>query len=308
MAGGKSEMKTIERNANPPDGAGSSADGQAVPFDELQAPENGQPGTVAERSSSRKRILVICGWIGVVVVVGGGWQYGGTHGLINPVFTGLPTRIVAAFGASITGPALFVDARATLTAALIGASAASFFGIGCAFLLAQSEIWRRIFNPYFTVLNGLPRVALAPLFLLWFGIGPLSKIMLAASITFFVTFYNTMAGVDSVDRDHLLLARALGASRLQVFLKFVVPSAVPSIFAGLQLGFVYGMLGTVASEMLAGEAGLGVLLTRQAAVFQMDEYFATLMLLALATTAISGTLEIVRQHLLKWQRAHVVKV
>ena len=251
---------------------------------------------------------MICGWIGVIVVVGGGWQFAGTHGLINPVFTGLPTRIVAAFGASITGPALFVDARATITAALIGSGIASVFGIACAFVLAQSEIWRRIFNPYFTVLNGLPRVALAPLFLLWFGIGPMSKIMLAASITFFVTFYNTMAGVESVDRDHLLLARALGASRLQVFLKFVVPSAVPSIFAGLQLGFVYGMLGTVASEMLAGEAGLGVLLTRQAALFQMDEYFATLMLLALATTAISGTLEIIRQHLLQWQRAYVVKV
>jgi NitT/TauT family transport system permease protein len=300
-------MPTTERSASQPGAAVSSVDGR--PLSEiLQAAEKGQPGTPPEASGARKRVLVICGWIGVIVVVGGGWQFAGTHGLINPVFTGLPTRIVAAFGASITGPALFVDARATITAALIGASVASVFGIACAFVLAQSEIWRRIFNPYFTVLNGLPRVALAPLFLLWFGIGPMSKIMLAASITFFVTFYNTMAGVDSVDRDHLLLARALGASRLQVFLKFVVPSAVPSIFAGLQLGFVYGMLGTVASEMLAGEAGLGVLLTRQAALFQMDEYFATLMLLALATTAISGTLEIIRQHLLQWQRAYVVKV
>ena len=274
----------------------------------MQPAGQGEPATAPPASSARKRVLVICGWIGVIVVVGGGWQYAGTHGLINPVFTGLPTRIAAAFVKSITGPALFVDARATITAALIGASVASVFGIATAFVLAQSEIWRRIFNPFFTVFNGLPRVALAPLFLLWFGIGAMSKIMLAASITFFVTFYNTMAGVDSVDRDHLLLARALGASRLQVFLKFVVPSAVPSIFAGLQLGFVYGMLGTVASEMLAGEAGLGVLLTRQAALFQMDEYFATLLLLALATTAISGTLEIVRQHLLQWQRAYVVKV
>jgi NitT/TauT family transport system permease protein len=136
----------------------------------------------------------------------------------------------------------------------------------------------------------------------------MSKITLAASITFFVMFYNTMAGVDSVDRDHLLLAKALGASRLQVFLKFVVPSAIPSIFAGLQLGFVYGMLGTVASEMLAGQAGLGVLLTRQAALFQMDEYFATLMLLALATTAISGLLEVLRRRLLQWQRAHIARV
>jgi ABC-type nitrate/sulfonate/bicarbonate transport system permease component len=260
------------------------------------------------RMFTREGLFVIAGWIGVLVVVCGAWQYAASRGLINPVFTGMPTRIFGELLRAIAGAPLAVDARATLTAALIGSGCASLLGIGVAFILAQSNTWRRIFNPYFTVLNGLPRVALAPLFLLWFGIGPLSKIMLAASITFFVTFYNTMVGVDSVDRDHLLLARALGASRMQVFLKFVVPSAVPSIFAGLQLGFVYGMLGTVASEMLAGEAGLGVLLTRQAALFQMDGYFATLTLLALATTTISGTLELIRRRLLRWQHAHVVKV
>lgn len=253
-------------------------------------------------------VLVVIGWVGVLLVVGGAWQYASTNNLVNPIFTGVPTEILKAFVDSVTGPTLFVDARATLTAALVGAAGASVLGISSAFVLAQSDIWRKIFDPYFTMFNGLPRVALAPLFLLWFGIGITSKIVLAASITFFVTFYNTMVGVDSVDRDHLLLARAMGASRTQTFLKFVVPSAIPSIFTGLQLGFVYGMLGTVAGEMLAGEAGLGVVLTRQAALFQMNGYFATLALLAIITTSISGLLEILRRRLLRWQGAHVVKV
>jgi NitT/TauT family transport system permease protein len=260
-------------------------------------------GSVLTRDGGR----VVAGWIGVLLVVGGAWQYAATHQMIDPVFTGTPTKIVDEFLKGVTGRVLTVDTRATVTAALTGAAMASVVGISCAFLLAQSDVWRRIFDPYFTVLNGLPRVALAPLFLLWFGIGIMSKVVLAASITFFVTFYNTMAGVDAIDRDHLLLARALGASRAQVFLKFVVPSAIPSIFAGLQLGFVYGMLGTVASEMLAGEAGLGVVLTRQAALFQTDGYFATLLILALATTAISGALEIIRRRLLRWQRVHLVE-
>lgn len=267
-----------------------------------------QGATTARKRSTRALMVVSFGWVAVFVVVSGSWQIAATHGVINPVFTGLPSRIGAAFLRAITGPELFVDARATATAALIGAGFASIAGIVCAFILAQSDVWRRIVDPYFTVFNGLPRVALAPLFLLWFGIGIMSKVALAASITFFVTFYNTMVGVDSVDRDHLLLARALGASRFQVFLKFVVPSAVPSIFTGLQLGFVYGMLGTVASEMLAGEHGLGVLLTRQAALFQMDEYFATLMLLALLTCTISGTMEFIRRRLLRWQRTYSVRV
>jgi len=281
-----------------------------APGSQDEAGRNARTPSVAAtpRRRSHASLLVFLGWVGVFVMVSGAWQIAALHGILNPVFTGLPTRIGSAFIKAITGPELTVDARATVTAALIGAGLASVLGIGSAFILAQSDVWRRIVDPYFTVFNGLPRVALAPLFLLWFGIGALSKIALAASITFFVTFYNTMVGVDSVDRDHLLLARALGASRLQVFLKFVVPSAVPSIFNGLQLGFVYGMLGTVASEMLAGEHGLGVLLTRQAALFQMDDYFATLMLLALATCAISGTMEFIRRRLLRWQRAHIVRV
>jgi NitT/TauT family transport system permease protein len=260
------------------------------------------------QSFSRDNLLTLAGRIGVLIVVGGGWQLASTYQVVNPVFAGVPTRIVAEFINAITGPIFSVDAISTVSAAITGAAIASVFGISTAFILAQSNIWRRIFDPYFTVLNGLPRVALAPLFLLLFGIGFMGKVTLAASITFFVTFYNTMVGVDSVDRDHLVLAKALGASRLQLFLKFVVPSAVPSIFAGLQLGFVYGMLGTVASEMLAGEAGLGVILTRQAALFEMNGYYATLLLLGIMTTTISSLLEIVRVRLLRWQRAHLIKV
>ena len=255
-----------------------------------------------------EELSTLVGRIALLLVVGGIWQYASTHGIFNPVFAGTPTSIVTDFIHSLTGPILSVDAVSTVSAALVGAAVASFLGIACAFILAQSKLWRRIFDPYFTLFNGLPRVALAPLFLLLFGIGFSAKATLAGSITFFVTFYNTMVGVDSVDRDHLTLARALGASRLQLFLKFVVPSAVPSIFTGLQLGFVYGMLGTVASEMLAAEAGLGVVLTRQAAQFQMDNYYATLILLGIITTTISALLELIRSRLLRWQGGRVVKV
>lgn len=290
---------------------------------ELQVPPLAGPvsQTLAGRDAEQKRkkgrlvrllageeLSILVGRIALLLVVGGVWQFSSTHGIFNPVFAGTPTRIVTDFIQSLTGSILWVDAVSTVSAALVGAAAASFFGITCAFILAQSKLWRRIFDPYFTLFNGLPRVALAPLFLLLFGIGFTGKATLAGSITFFVTFYNTMVGVDSVDRDHLTLARALGASRLQLFLKFVVPSAVPSIFTGLQLGFVYGMLGTVASEMLAAEAGLGVVLTRQAALFQMNNYYATLILLGIITTTISALLEIIRSRLLRWQGARVVKV
>jgi NitT/TauT family transport system permease protein len=277
-------------------------------FRSIRQPQLSLAQRLRARFLNRESVLTLLGRIGVLAVVGVGWQLAASYGVINPVFCGIPTRIVAEFINAVTGPIFSVDAISTVSAAVSGAAIASALGISTAFILAQSKIWRRIFDPYFTLLNGLPRVALAPLFLLLFGIGFAGKLTLAASITYFVTFYNTMVGVDSVDRDHLVLAKALGASRLQLFLKFVVPSAVPSIFAGLQLGFVYGMLGTVASEMIAGEAGLGVVLTRQAALFQMNTYYATLLLLGIMTTTISGLLELIRVRVLRWQRAHMIKV
>lgn len=285
----------------PTDTAGQSSAGNSAA---LQRRRNGR----LARFFTGEELSTLLGRIVLLLVVGGMWQYASTHEIFNPVFAGTPTLIVTAFIRSLAGPVLSVDAVSTVSAALVGAAVASFFGITCAFVLAQSMLWRRIFDPYFTLFNGLPRVALAPLFLLLFGIGFIGKATLAGSITFFVTFYNTMVGIDSVDRDHLTLARALGASRLQLFLKFVVPSAVPSIFTGLQLGFVYGMLGTVASEMLAAESGLGVVLTRQAAQFQMNDYYATLILLGIITTTISALLEVVRSRLLRWQGARIIKV
>ena len=128
--------------------------------------------SASAKSSARERIFVVAGWLAVLLVVGGSWQLAATNGLVDPVFTGMPTRIVVEFLRSLTGPPLTVDTFATVTAALIGSGIASIVGVACAFALAQSDVWRPIFDPYFTILNGLPRVALAPLFLLWFGIGP----------------------------------------------------------------------------------------------------------------------------------------
>ena len=150
-------------------------------------------------------------------------------------------------------------------------------------------------------MNSLPRVALAPLILLWFGIGMSSKVALSFSLAFFVVASNTRAGIESAEADRLLLARVLGATNLQTFMKFILPGAVPNIITGLQLGFIFGMLATVAGEMIAGQNGLGVRLQYFASAFRMNEYFATLVILVVGTTAFSSLLSLLRRHLLRWQ-------
>ena len=247
------------------------------------------------------------GWTILAVVSLGLWEWGGRTGLVSPLFFSYPSAIGAALVEGVKGDMLTLDARYTVIAAVVGFVAAAIAGVLVAFGLSQVPYLHKLLSPIFNAFNSLPRVALAPLFILWFGIGLLSHIVLAASLTFFVVFANTMAGIESVDQDHLLLARLQGASRWQTFSWFIVPSALPSIFVGLELGFIFAMLGTVSGEMIAGEAGFGVRLQRDAGVFNTKGYFATLLVLVFVSAIASGLFQFAKRPLVRWQSVHLLR-
>lgn len=270
--------------------------------------------TAASITKTRRRVpladrlsAVVAGWVLVAVIFGGIWEWAGRTGRVNPIFISYPSAIWATLIKGIEGNLITVDARYTVIATLLGFSSAALAGIAVAFILSETKYFRRVLNPYFTALNSLPRVALAPLFVMWFGIGLLSHVIMAASLTFFVVFANTMAGIETVDQDHLLLARLQGATRWQTFRYFVAPSALPSIFIGLELGFIYGMLGTVSGEMIVGEHGLGVRLQRDAGVFDTGGYFATLFTLVVISAALAAVFQVIKRRLIKWQSLHLAQ-
>jgi NitT/TauT family transport system permease protein len=250
------------------------------------------------------RAQVVLGWALVAAAFLGSWQYVASEHLMNPIFIGNPEQTGRDLY-SLLQHGLWRDAAYTTMETAIGFALAAVAGMLVAFAVSQSNLARRVVSPFFIALNSLPRVALAPLFIIWFGIGSSSKIALAASLTFFVVFANTTAGVESVEPEHILLARVLGASRAQVFLKFVLPASIPGIFVGLELGFIFGMLGTVTGEMIAGQRGLGVRLSYFAGIFDTNSYFATLVLLTVITTALAQVFRVLRGRLLRWQTAHI---
>ena len=259
-----------------------------------------------KRALADRPVAVVAGWVLVAVVFLAGWEWGGQTGRLNQLFFSRPSAVWAALVEGVRGTLITLDARYTLIAVALGFVSAALAGIGVAFALSQMPYLRRVANPFFTALNSLPRVALAPLFVMWFGIGLLSHVMMAASLTFFVVFANTMAGIESVDQDHLLLAKLQGATGWQTFKWFVVPSALPSIFIGLELGFIFGMLGTVSGEMIVGEAGFGVRLQKDAGIFNTPDYFATLFLLVLVSAALSAVFQLVKRRLIRWQTVHLL--
>jgi len=255
----------------------------------------------------RRRAIVILGRVTLLVLFCGIWQLVARERWMNPVFIGMPSDIAVDYVHALFGKLLWVHARATVISTLLGFGLAAFAGIFSAMLLTQVTILDEIAQPFLTAFNSLPRVALAPLFVMWFGVGAASKVALAASLVFFVVLLNTMAGIQGVDRDHIALARSLGASPSAIFFKIKLPSAIPSIFAGIELGMIYGFLGTVAGEMLAGDVGIGVALQEDSGLFKTSEFFAALLLLVTITTLFSVGLRAVRGRLLRWQSLGVIK-
>lgn len=240
--------------------------------------------------------------IGLCVAVLALWQWASVSGAIKPVLIGKPTEMFEYLWTElfVTG-SLWVDLKWTLIGVAASFVIGSLAGILVGLLFAMQPFVEKVFDPFITGLNAMPRIALAPLFLIWFGLGVSSKIALGVSLTFFVVLAATTAGARSVNPDHLTLARTLGASGAQIFRSFVLPNAVPVVFSGLRLGLVVSLLGVVGGEVIAAEHGLGQTLSLLAASFRTSGVFGLILLLALIGVAVTRLMDYVEAHLLRWR-------
>ena len=244
-------------------------------------------------------------WLGRIIALlafGAVWELTARFGLINPLFIGNPSGILAFFfkGLFVTRE-LVVHLLWTLAGTLAAFMLGSVTGILVGLLFVAYPKVEQFIDPIFAGLNALPRIALAPLFLLWFGLGISSKIALGFSLTFFIVLSSTVAGARSVNSDHLMLADTLGASSTQIFRRITLPSAVPTVFSGLRLGLIYALLGVIAGEIIAAQHGLGQSLTFLAGTFQINGVFAVLLLLALLGMSLTWIMTAVEARLLRWR-------
>jgi NitT/TauT family transport system ATP-binding protein len=202
---------------------------------------------------------------------------------------------------------LWPNLWSTISAALAALALSAVAGIPLGILLGILPRTWAVLAPYLNAVNSMPRIALAPVFLVAFGIGQSSKIALGFSIAFFIFLMNARSGVLSTDEEHLKMCTALGASRSQLVRKLYVPVAVPAICTALRLGLVFALLGVVGSEIIAARAGVGQLITTYSATLSMAPVYALLTVLAIVTsiqTVLIGALE---GALLGWQRADHVR-
>ncbi len=237
-----------------------------------------------------------------LIVFFGAWEWTARQGLLDRALFGQPSQI-----AHYLWQGFFVDGKLWLELAYtVGGTLASFaLGAVLAVMLGlaftQWPAMERALEPYLGVINAMPRFALVPLFLLWFGLGIGSKIAMGTSLSFFIVLANTVAGIRGVPQDFLTLSRSLGATPRQLFFKVTLPSAVPVIFSGLRLGLIFSMLGVVGAEIMAAEHGLGQTLAYLQSNFNMDGVMALLFVLAGLGMVVTKGMARLEAWLLRWQ-------
>ena len=254
------------------------------------------------RRAERRRLAVI--WISrfvLLAVVLLFWEAAVRGGLAKALFFSQPTAVVEFLANAIRTGELTNHTVVTVVETIYGFVIGSAAGIVAGLTLARFATLDAIFDPFLNVLNSLPRVALAPLFILWFGIDQQSKVALAVSLVFFILVVNTRAGVRTVPEEFIIIARSLGAGERQMFTKVILPGAVPAIFAGLRLGAVYSLIGVVVGEMIAARAGLGQQLTYYSGTFNTAGVFAVLVILGAIAAILNAAMVAIETRLLRWQ-------
>jgi NitT/TauT family transport system permease protein len=235
------------------------------------------------------------------------WYLVGRLGIVDVFYISDPQSVYDYLVENIRNGVIKPHLLSTLSATVIGFLIGSVSGILVGLILALLPHVSDVLDPYISALNSLPRIALAPLMVVFFGITQSAKIALAVSLVFFILLLNARAGVKSVDRDILFLARSSDIGPVQMFWKVLLPTAIPSIFAGLRLGLIYALLGVVSSEMIVAREGLGQLILLYSGTFQMAGVYGILIVLAVLATVFNVMLGWIEKRLLRWQPAEAVR-
>jgi NitT/TauT family transport system permease protein len=221
--------------------------------------------------------------------------------LIDPFWVSSPSKVFLYLYEVFTDGSIFGHLAITLYETFSGFFIGSIFGIGLGFGLGRREVLAAVLDPYVVAFNGIPRIALAPLFIIWFGIGPTSKVILVVSVVFFLTFFNTFAGVKGVDAELKNVLRIMGATERQVLMKITLPAIVPWIATGLKISLPYAIVAAVVGEFIAASKGLGYLINYNTSLFSTTGALGGILILALVVVVCNEAINRAEAYLLRWR-------
>lgn len=241
-------------------------------------------------------------WVGAGSIVLGLviWEVGARL-IFNPLFLPPLTGIIGRFWELLQDGSLWTNIAASGQAYLLGLVLAIVGGVVCGVAMAASRTVQALLDPWVAVFNSTPTIALAPLFIVIFGLGIQSKIAICALVMLFPILVNTFTGFATTDRQLVEAVRAFGASWWQIYTKVKLPMAVPYLVAGLRLSAAHGLVGIVVSELFGARAGIGLMIRNAAETFDSRALFVGIILLGAAGVAISYAVMAVERRVTRWR-------
>jgi NitT/TauT family transport system permease protein len=277
-------------------------------------PEAIRPGTsnreieaaAALAARNRRRTVLFWRWA-ILVAVLGGWEIASRTELIDVFFFSRPTDIVARlydwFTEGADGVSLWYHLWVTMEESLIGFFTGSIAGVIIGVALGRNHMAADVFSIYIKVINSIPRVVLAPIFILLFGLGLTSKVALSFVMVFFVVFANAFQGVREADRNLIANAQILGASQWQLTRSVVVPSAMSWIFASLHVSFGFAIIGAIVGEFVGARYGIGLLINIAKGSFDAAGMYGAIVVIMLVALAAEYVMTLIEHRLAKWRPA-----
>ncbi len=236
----------------------------------------------------------------LVAVVLGAWEAGVRHFEIAPYILPPPSSIFAGLWRGLQSGIYIKHAGVTLAETFMGFTLGTMLAFILGTAVALSRRVEYFLYPFIVMFQAMPKVALAPLIVVWFGLGLTSKVINAALVAFFPLMVNTIVGLRSADEDRVNLLRSLAASRWQIFWMLQLPNAMPYIFAGLEIAMIFALIGAIVAEFVGAEQGLGVLI--QSMNFNLDVagQFGVLLILSVIGLILNGLITRLRRRVLFW--------
>ncbi len=225
--------------------------------------------------------------------------------LVQEFFISRPSAIFAKLRGWVLDGSFFYHAGITASEALLGFLLGSCLGLVIGVLLGRARLLAEVLDPFIMAFYSLPKVALAPLFILWIGIGMTMKVALTATIVFFLVFLNTYSGVRNVSQELVAIVKLMGANERDILSKVVLPSALTWVFAGLRISVPYALIGAVVGELMASNKGLGALLVSAQGQFDTAGVFAALIGITALAYLLNSVVKFAERKAMRWKTVDV---
>jgi NitT/TauT family transport system permease protein len=265
----------------------------------LSAP--GKQAAVTARTNFSTRVLIITltrtaiilGFLLLWELASGRW--------IEPFLISSPSRIFTSLISGFREGDLFQHSWVTFTEIAIGFPIGAIAGIGLGYAFGRSRLLAEVFEPIIMALNGIPRTALAPLFIVWLGIGLWSKVGVVFLLTVLLNFFNTNSGMRQMDQEYVDLARLMGVRGWKLSFKVIFPANSPYDFTGIRTSIPFAVIGAIVGEFVAATEGIGFFIRMSAGIFRTADVFVGIIVLMIMVIIMDKIAEAIERRALRWQ-------